>query len=51
LGRLDDAIISADGEKVSPEELENLFNISDAYTVAILGIKQRSGSHQINLLI
>jgi acyl carrier protein len=48
---LDDVIIGRDGENVSPEELENLFNISDLYTCAILGIKQRSGSHQINLLI
>jgi acyl carrier protein len=51
LGRLDDAIIGGDGENVYPEELENLFNVSPFYTCGILGIKQRSGSHQINLLV
>ncbi|MDR0674898.1 MAG: AMP-binding protein [Mycoplasmataceae bacterium] len=51
VGRLDDAIIGGDGENVHPEELENLINIDNRYTCGILGIKQRSGCHQINLLV
>ncbi|MDR1991542.1 MAG: AMP-binding protein [Mycoplasmataceae bacterium] len=51
LGRSDNVIIGADGENINPEELENLFNIDKRYQCAILGIKQRSGSHQINLII